>query len=315
MAWVQGLLEVEVTEKGDIHARVAEMKVVEGPRPKNMAEAGANPVVFDAIRRRLPGFYTTHAWLGGATAIQVPTDSLHLLPENLTAKLQEKYGALGYWTLLCEVRNTGAPYIWNAAEPSGGMAESTNLAAEQAGEAVELGFYRSAGWVRFRLPADLPDLEACQSQLDYEQRFWWEIVRPGFLAAYEGQLSFISCGEDELDGRPGIITPGLAGDFQLLSIARLTLPGASWRVLDTECRPGNAEKGEPEWVPLRRKIVGIMRREGRSPMLYEFAPDGGLDECGLHLALSGEALELNISHLTRAALGPRGLGWLREEGQ
>lgn len=46
--------------------------------------------------------------------------------------------------------------------------------------------------------------------------------------------------------------------------------------------------------------------------MFEFAPDGGLDPCGLHTPLSGEAVEYSIGHLFRAALGPHGLGWLTE---
>lgn len=313
--WVQAHVSGRIDYDGRIIAYTSDHVGMDSPRPgENFADSGADLQVFERFWRYqktgqfVTGPFDTLAYIGGATAIVVKPSTLELLPKPLMEKLSAKYGPMGELMYLAEVRNTGAPTIWNVAEPSGGMAEDFNLVAEQIGETVELGVYRDNGWLRFLLS---PELAEHQDRLDEEQRLWRQVVRPGFPCQYEAPLQFLPVGKDSLDGRSGIIVAGPVGDFSHLAVAELILSGEGWKVLDTESRPGNPEKGEPEWVALRRKIVGITPRKGKSPMMYEFAPDGGLDHCGLHIALSGEALENNISHLSGAVLGPRGLNWLK----
>jgi len=323
--WVLGEVEGEITDDGRIIAKVLGCRGMDTPRPRERFEDSlADREVFERLWRYQktgefePGQFETLGYMGGATALLVKTASLELLPEALMAKLVLKYGPLAEDMYLCEVRNTGAPTIWNVAEPSGGMAEDFNLPAEQIGETVELGFYREDGWLRFLLPEELSEH---QERLDQEQSLWWQVVRPGFACRYEALISFLNIGKDTLDGRKGIIVAGPVGDFTHLAIAEINLPGTGWRVLDTECRSEHHRQYDESgralsgwgYIALKRKIVGITLREEKSPMMYEFAQEGGLDPCGLHMALSGEAIENNISHLSRAILGPRGLNWLREE--
>lgn len=304
--WVQARVTGEIFSDGRIFAQTSDYRGMETPRPnRDFADFDADAEVFDRLWRRIPGKFETFGFMGGAVSILVRSSALKRLPTHLMTKLETKYDPWGEYTYLAEVRNTGAPVIWNVAEPSGGMAEDFNLAAEQIGEAVEMGVYKEDGWLGFLLPEEL---QAYQGKLDAEQTFWWDIVRPGFHRKYQAPIRFLPYGNDSLDGRKGIIPVGPIGDFQLLSIIKLELPGSGWLLLDTECRSGKMDLNEPSWVPLNRKIVGITQREGKSPMLYEFAPEGGLDHCGLHIALSGEALEYNISHLSLATL--KALKWI-----
>lgn len=309
MAWVQGLVTGVIAPDGTIIATRSELVVREGSRPKSIGEAGADPEVFDRIRRRVPGEFRTLGFLGGATAIVVPQRSLTWLPESLMERLRVKYG-IAQWlddVLVMLVRNTAAPAIQNSAEPAGGMADSTSLLLDQLEEIVEVGVFRDDGWVRFLLPRELGEHQVA---FDVEQRHAWEIVRPGFPGRYEATLEVLPIGRDTLDGRCGVVTVGPVGDFSFLHFARLHLNGTGWRLLDTECRPGDPFRGEPEWVALRRTVMVVAPRPSKSPIGFHFGENGGLHPCGIHVPLSGEALDLNLTHLGRAAI--EALGWKGE---
>ncbi|MBI4434694.1 hypothetical protein HY635_02665 [Candidatus Uhrbacteria bacterium] len=311
MAWMQGLVSGTIAPNGDITAAISDLRTVEGPRPTRIEEAGADPEVFDHIRHRVPGAFRTRGFLGGATAILVPFRALTWLPEPLMERLRVKYG-FDRWpdeALVMLVRNTAAPAIQNSAEPAGGMAEDAQLLAEQLEEIVEVGVCREDGWVRFLLP---PELSVYLGRFDGEQRKVWDAVRPDFTRQYEAGLDILPIGRDVLEGRRGVVRVGPVGDFSFLHIARLDLQGSGWRLFDTECRPGNREGGEPEWVALRRIVMVVVPRSGRNPIGFHFSNrEGGLHPCGIHVALSGEALELNLTHLGRAAI--EALGWIPEE--
>lgn len=307
MAWVQGLVTGVIAPDGTITATRSELVVREGTRPKSIGEAGADPEVFDRIRNRTPGEFRTLGFLGGTTAIVVPFRALAWLEEHLMDRLCAKYG-FARWpddVLVMLVRNTAAPAIQNSAEPAGGMADGTNLLLDQLEEIVEVGVFRDDGWVRFLLPRELGEHQAA---FDAEQRHAWEIVRPGFPGRYEATLEVLSIGSDTLDGRRGVVTVGPVGDFSFLHLARLHLDGTGWRLLDTEARPGNRDAGEPAWVALRRTVMVVVPRPSKSPIGFHFSNrDGGLHPCGIHVALSGEAWDLNLTHLGRAAI--EALGW------
>ncbi|MDO8435257.1 MAG: hypothetical protein Q7S89_01065, partial [bacterium] len=270
-------------------------------------ESGADLAVYERIRNRRPGSFDTQTFIGGATAFVVPLKSLALLSDPLMEKLERKFGKFGDDACIMLVRNTAAGAVWNAAEPSGGMAESSDLLLEQLKETVEVGVYCEEGWVKFELD---PSLTKLQDEFDREQQFWWSIVWADrkVQACIPRRLELLPIGTDEFNGRKGIISAdGPVGDFSFLSIARLHLEGSGWRVLDTECRPGNVEKGEPEWVPLLRTVVAIVPRQGKSPVMLEFGPDDALHPGGIHVALSREAWEYNLTHMGRAAI--TALGW------
>ncbi|MDO8598882.1 MAG: hypothetical protein Q7S02_02135, partial [bacterium] len=254
MAWMQGLVTGTIASNGDIIAQIGNLRTVEGSRPTRIEEAGADPEAFDRIRRRVPGEFRTHGFLGGATAVLVPLRALTWLPEPLMERLLLKYG-LDRWpdeVLVMLVRNTAAPAIQNSAEPAGGMAEDAQLLAEQLEEIVEVGVCREDGWARFLLP---PELGVYQGRFDGEQRNVWNFVRSGFPQRYEASLDILPIGRDVLEGRRGVVRAGPVGDFSLLHIARLHLTGSGWRLFDTECRSGNRERGEAEWVALRRTVM------------------------------------------------------------
>lgn len=296
-----------IAPDGTITATRSDLVVREGSRPKTADEAGANPETFAQIRNRTPGEFQTPAFLGGATAIVVPFRALAWLPDTLMERLRVKYG-FDAWpdeVLVMLVRNTGAPAIQNAAEPAGGMAEDTNLLLEQLKEIVEVGVYREpGGWVRFLLS---DGLTAHQAAFDAEQQNAWEIVSSStpWTHGHEARLEILPVGSDMLDGRRGVVTVGPVGDFSFLSIARLHLEGAGWQLFDTEARPG--KDGETEWVALHRTVIVVVPREGKSPIGFQFGDDGRLHPCGVHVALSGEAWDLNLTHVGRAAI--EALNW------
>jgi len=313
MAWVQGVVAGVIAPDGNITAEVSGLRVVEGPRPGNITEADADSDVFDRIRRRVPGEFRSFGFMGGATAILVPFRALAWLPEPLMERLRVKYG-FERWpdeVLVMLVRDTAASAIQNAAEPAGGMAEGTNLLLEQLKELVEVGVNRESGaWVRFVLP---DALALHQAAFDAEQEKAWEIVLGVYpsVPGYEARLEILSIGRDTLDDRCGVVTVGPVGDFSFLHLAWLRLQGTGWRILDTEARPVNRERGEPEWVALRRTVMVVVPREGRSPIGFHFGDDGALHPSGIHVALSGEAWEYNLTPLGRAAI--EAFGWIPKE--
>ncbi len=305
---MRALVKGRVYVDGRIKAEVVEIEPGEGPRPRGVEDVpGADPAVLKRIQDRVPGVFKTWCWPGGATAICAPWGGLLTLPAPLVGKLVVKYGLWEPDVFLMEVRNTGAPHIQNVAEFSGGMAESANLPLEAMLETVEMGFSLDDGWASFDVSALAK--EDYSAEVLAEQELWWGIAQPGFPRKYTLRLEPMSIGKDTLDGRQGVISARVEGDFSLLIGARVALePGSGWKLRDLESH----EEQDGRVLVLDRKITAVAnRRLGRSPIMFEFDKAGGLDECGLHVALSHEAVELNISHLGRQWFGPHGLGWLR----
>lgn len=306
--WMRARVEGRVGEDGTIAADVVEIEPGEGRPPRRVEDIpGADSAVLDRLQHRVPGEFSTWCWPGGATAIAAPWDGLLTLGEPLIKRLEEKYGPWEGTVFLGEVRNTGAPAIWNVAEPSGGMAQRPDLRLEAMLEIVEMGVYQPDGWAAFNVSA-LAE-ENYTARVALEQAGWWGRIAPRLECGYELALEPLDIGDDRFNGQPGIVSARREGDLGFLTGARLMLePGDDWRLRDLEAHFDEQAK---QWRMLDRKIIAVVRRhENHSPLMFEFAPDGGLDPCGLHVALSGEAVEYNISHLFRQMLGPHGLGWL-----
>lgn len=304
MAWVKGVVHGAIHRDGTIECDATDLVVIEGQRPKSIEEAGSDAGVFDDIRTRTPGRFITSAFLGGATALLVPWKSLVLLDQRSMGLLQVKYGIAEWpeWALALLVRNSAAPAIQNAAEPAGGMAETPDLLLEQLKEIAELCVFNDMGCREFALPRELHEHDdAFQS----EQRAWWSHNGMRAGNAMPAALTMLDIGRDRFNDRRGVVTVGPVGDLSFLTLARLQLDGVGWRLCDTECRPGRP--GEQQWMPLRRTVMVVVPRTGKSPIGLEFGEDGGLHPCGIHVALSGEARDLNLTHLGRAAI--EALGW------
>lgn len=309
LPWVQGRIVGEM-RGGRITAQVVERRLMEGDRPRSLEEAGASREFYEKLRAREEDFdFETFGFMGGAVAWVLPTTGLELLPLNWMDRLERHNGGpLPDQTYVALVRNAGAPTIQFCAEPAGGMQEDpvTDWLFDLLDEGLELGAYDKEGWLAFRLP---PGYERYQVQLEEKQAIWWAAVRPDFPPIGFVAAEFLPIGDDTLDGESGIIVPCLAaGEWSFLKTATLHLPprGKGWKVCDLECR-----RVGDRWEPLNRAVVGITPREGRSPMLWRFSPDGGLDHCGPHFPLAGEeVIESVLSHLSIPLLGPRGLNWL-----
>lgn len=312
MTWVKGVVYGGILDDGRIVAKTRDLVVMETPKPGTSDEAriaGMDLVACERLMRREPsGSFDFVAYFGGATAILVPFDALTLLSPAHMEKLRAKYGVWGKETFIAPVRTTSGGGRWNDAEPCGGMFEGEKLGwpFEWLEETCELGVFGTDGWVRFILPEDIRHL---QEAFDRRQEFWWSVVRPGFPRRYEARIRFLEFGNDRFDDAPGIITAGPVGDFAVTRVARLDLEGTGWRFLDTESRPGNRQNGESEWVGLDRKVVAIVPREGRAPLMLELHPEGHLHPGGLHLAIDGENKDLVVTHTGKAVLET--LEWLR----
>ncbi len=310
LPWVQGLIRGRM-QGGRIAAQVVERRLGGPGRPRTFEESGAVREVYERLRARdsSDNFeFETLGFLGGAVAWLLPSRRLALpvggQRDRLTTFNCEPLSDLMYVALM---RNLGAPTIWFCAEPAGGMQEDPEIdwLFDLLDEGLELGVHNSYGWMSYRLP---DSLQRYQMALYKKQAEWWNLVRPGFPCIVQSQITFPPVGDDTLDGESGIICPCLpAGEFSFLKVAMLSLEGAGWQLCDLECR--RTGKG---WQPLNRKVVGILPREEKSPMLYQFGPDGALDQCGPHFPLSGEVVEYVLSHLSIPLLGPHGLDWLME---
>lgn len=306
LPWLQARMRGEITADRRIILNSSEHRIMDPPRPERVEESGANPEMLRKIQAREPGQINTLGYVGGAIAQIVPFHALSLLEPKLMAKLVVKYGAWEDTAYLAMVRTTSGSYIWNCAEPSGGMADTPILQLEQLKEGVELGIFKKDGWLQFLLPNSLREYQA---EFDQEQTFWWNIVRPGFPRAYSAPIEFLPVGNDSWDGRPGIINAGDIGNIQVVNTARIHLQGTGWQFVDTESRPGNPAKEEPEWVALRRKVMAIVPRPGRTPLMLELDSEGRLHPGGLHVAIEGENRGYVISYLSEAVL--QALGWLK----
>lgn len=315
--WIRGELDITVTDDRRMIAITKCLKGMNTPkRPQSMTDtlAGISDAeryvheVYPKLLERVPGRYDYYGYMGGAVAFIVKTANLRLLPdERHMSKLAQKYGPMDELMMLTMARTTHGESIWNCLEPSGGMAREITLEAEQYGEGSELGVYGPGkGWVRFVLPSHIAD---CQADLDCEQTRWWHIIRPGFPCAFEAQVRPLDHGQDELDGRKGVLQPGHIGEFNLTSAAMLNLPGYDWCVCDTEARPGRDD--EPEWVGLDRVIWGITPQALaiRPIVAYQFSRSGGLEYSGLHLPLVYDIIPHVISPNTTLPM-LKALGWL-----
>lgn len=347
MPWAKGLVSGEVTADGRIIAQTRGLQVMENAKPPDPAAAiaeGLDVQACQGVNARLPGIFKFTAHFGGATAMLVPWSALTLLDERRMARLLGKY--YGYmpeaerrfpeWVAVMHVRNTGAPARQNDAEPSGGMAEITDLLADQVEEMVEMGVYRDDGWVRFRLPAELA---SHQETFIREQEYVWHILKPDFPHYYGANLELLSVGRDQFNSRAGILAAGPVGDFSFTVVTKLHLRGTGWKFVDLETMQVARQRPDDPWgedrktVPMRRHMVVIaprlgggiteieMRRSsgarevpvgqfpGRSPVVFQLNADGALDDFGHHFVLDGENRELAVTHIGRAVL--EALGWLQ----
>ncbi|MBI3115685.1 MAG: hypothetical protein HYZ09_04330 [Candidatus Kerfeldbacteria bacterium] len=306
MPWVQARVQGHVTEDGRVEVALSDLTLKEGKKPSSFEEAGTNPEMSRRINERIPGPIDTLGFIGGAVAWLLPFDQLALLDEWLMAKLEQKYGPWEHaQTYLMQVRNTGAPGIWNCAEPTGGMPENQELIEEQLLESLELGLYRKGYRGEFtftRVPGDIMD------RIYGEQHRLWELVRPSLKKVDMILVDLPKRGRDLWNRKPGVIACGPVGDITFVRYAFPRLTGSGWRVCDLETRPGNRAAGEAAEVPLRRQCHILVKREQGAPLVLPFTKDGGLDDFGLPFILDGENVQHAISHLSRAVL--RDLGWL-----
>lgn len=311
MAWVKGTVFGVVHENGNIAASTRDLRVIETQKPGTPDEAVDVGLDLDAavqLQKRKPGTFAFTAHFGGATAMLAPFSSLVQLDDRRMRRLYEKYfGPLESGSYprfpedvaIMHVRNTGAPVRQNDAEPSGGMAETLHLLAEQVKEMVEMGIVDPDGPVLFLLPSELAEH---QDEFDEEQRSAWNVAYPDFAQCPGGTaaLTLLDVGQDQLNGHAGILSVGPVGDVALTSVAHVRpLAKLPWRFLDLESHNGK---------PLHRHMVAIAPRPGKSPVVFQLNRDGIIDDFGHHFVLDGENLDLAVTHIGKAVL--EALGWV-----
>ncbi|MDO8581265.1 MAG: hypothetical protein Q7S16_00110 [bacterium] len=310
MAWVRGIVTGRINDDGRIIAETRALEVMQGLKPgtpKEAQDAGMDLAAGRQIQERKPGPFSFMGYFGGATAMVVPFVALTLLDERRMRRLYEKYfGPLKEGEKPCfpedvaimHVRNTGAPARQNDAEPSGGMAETTDLLVEQVGEMVEMGVLRSDHqWTRFLLPSEVA---MHQEAFNHKQFEAWNLFSQALWVRGESaQLELLRVGRDQFNGQSGIVTAGPVGDVAVTYVAKVHLNGTGWKFLDLETHNGN---------PMRRKMVAIVPRPYRSPLVLQLDENGGLDDFGHHFVLCGENVDLCVTHIGKAVL--QALGWL-----
>jgi len=254
----------------------------------------------------------TKVFIGGGITYIVQGFHMSLLANGLMHRLFEKYGAFGPNVILAFARNTGAPAVWNAAEGSVGMAESLNLDLERYCEGTELGVYSDDGWYRLNF-TQLSGED--QAEVHISQSMWWSRVAPrmkraeGVDETYGAPVRILSHGRDSLGGVQGVLAAGPVGDLGFIQLAHLEPPDDErLRFIDCECYMGDNVDGYQEWVPLRRQMVAIMPREGKSPIVFPLTRDGRFNEFALPFVLEGENIELCLAHTMREVLAA--MRWL-----
>ncbi len=301
MSWVQVDVVGVITNTGSIIASVSSHRVMTTSRPASIVEAGADLEVMRMIKERRPGTFRTMGFLGGAIAFVVRRDAIGWPRGHLADRLREKYGEFGERVLMLIVRNLEAPGLWLAADLAGGTAETHDLMATLAGEAVELCASNRHGWARFVLGGDLAPH---QDAFDAEQRDVMAVRFPELPRTLTAGLIPLDVGRDRLDGRRGIIYTGECGEFELAKVMLLDLPQGTWHFHDGELHRGK---------PLRRQIVAVAERPERTPIVFPLGPDGRFNDRAQPFALYGENLGLVAGPGTTNVL--QALGWLpKEEG-
>lgn len=300
VSWVHAVAKVSICSSGRIDLCLDAIELREGCRPTGPSEDFSPSFkALEAIRDRRAGEWQSPVFLGSATVVLAPFDCLKTLPSEGLDRLSQKYGPWSDGVILGAVRNTMAPVLWNVAEPFGGMAESKDLEAERLKELTELAMFKQEGWLSFDVqPQSLSDVV-----IDEQRKVWQALdskVSCGILL-----FKTVLYGDDRVNDRSCIVSVGPVGDLTIVNFAEIETGRTGLCIRDGEL--------DDQGRPLNRKMVAIARRGGgKSPIMFEFAPEGGLDPCGLHTPLSGEALEYNIGHLFREALGSHGLAWLPE---
>lgn len=310
-SWMHTKIEAVIDDSGAICAKVVSMRRGKGGKPgPGDTVRWADPQVYHAVRCRYPGSYSLWGSMGMATAFLVDFDSLETLQLTGLERLREVYGSWGGRVLIEIVRDTMAPgglELRNVFEPCGGAAESDDLLLCRALESIELGVYHpTRGWAGF----DTSSPE-CNVALAKEQQRVWRLADSKLPQGFNAKIKHLTIGADRLstgweDGLPGVFSVGPVNDMMFTSICELDLGNHSgFRLRDLELAADDSKV-------LDRKVVGVVTRFEKSPLLLEFDRRGGLDPSGLHIPLEGVGIRL-ASFQARAVLGSYGLDWLRAD--
>ncbi|MBI4135640.1 hypothetical protein HY477_02810 [Candidatus Uhrbacteria bacterium] len=321
MSYVSGIAAITLHEDGQREVRTSDLRVVEGGKPRTLAESGSDPDVWAMIRANKPGTYETLAHFGGATGLLVPRCAIALPDPDFLDQMAGEFGTLGDDALLGAVRTGASAARQFCVDTCGGMFTTLGWTGEALASTLKILPFREDGWVRILLPDGLAQY---QKTFDAQHARRWQVTRPDFEQKYETRLTFMLTGNDRFNDEPTLVVFGPLGDCQFIRVARLELEGEGYRFCDGEWRSGerviNQRRPEPEQqelvpalLPLHRQIVATttVANHPGVPLILQLDQTGQLHPGGMNVFVEGSPLSRRLlSHNPARVLGPHGLGWL-----
>lgn len=303
MAYVLALLDALINGNGKITAKLYNMEVKDGPRPRAASGFGANVSILEAINARTPGEYRTIVRLGTGVALTLAEDSLNALDWFDREKIEKKFGKIGPEALICPYRDLDAPGAFLVADTASGVPDNTDFMEGCIKEMVEIGLYDRTGYGQYDIHMAF---KPWQHHIIREQHFEWDRLSSETKKG-PGILILPTEAPDICDGQHCILrAEPQNGSLEIVLTVSASFAGDGWKIRDTEHRPGNVNKGEPEWVSLDRRFGVICQREGKTPIMFFFK--GGIDIFACPIILEGEAITTALSEKSYGVL--KHLGWL-----
>ncbi len=277
MKHVIGRLSGVVKYDGSINARLTEMDVREGSRPKTAEDFGADRDALAAINLREPGVgFETLARPGAGVALVVPDISVFhsSRDDKFLEKMARRWGGIGSG-LIGPVRDFNAPGDFSRQDVCAGIVEEKDLMMAAFAEIVEMGFYKDDGWARFILPINLNEY---QKRVDDELAMEWSRLAPGFPQKHEIRISPFLVARDRINDLPCLLsTEPENGSVEIIISAYVLLSGFGWKVRDTEHHNGQ---------PLNR-LVALACPRVEATQYSDGIPDFLIDSLQLFLGPDG----------------------------
>ena len=304
MAYVLAALHALIDGNGKITATLKDMVVKDGPRPRAATDFGADISVLEAINARIPGKYNTIVRLGTGVAMTVSDVSgLTALDWFDIAKIQKKYGEIGPNALICPYRDLDAPGAFMVADTASGVPDSLDFMEGCIKEMVEIGLFNDAGYGQYRLCSNLAPW---QRHIEREQQFEWSRLNPTMSPGHEVLINPTKAPDVVNDQHCILRAEPANGSLEIILTVSASFDYTGWKIRDTEHRPGNPTKDEPEWIALDRRFGIICQRRDKPPIMFFFK--GGVDIFACPIILEGEAISTALSDKSFGVL--KHLGWL-----
>lgn len=304
MSWVKAILTANING-GHIDAKLSNLKLIEGPRPKGGSEFGSSAAALLALNARMPGSYIVPVRVAAGAAIVI-SDIRNLFWGKWGTELsqiEKKFGPFGPHGLICQFRDAVAPHTWLCADLAfGALSKVEDFRLTALREATEVGIYRGQVWARFVLPDSMSSFQ--KTMLEAQQKSWAKVAK--LSPAYDLSLRMNTNTPDLLNGFPVILaTEPQNGSLEIAIPFLLDLQKKDWRLkhCDLCIMPDGSN------IPLDRKQRIICPRPGRPPIMICLGPNG-LEIDHEVIPLEGEVLEKCVNEKVQAALSV--FGWTKQ---